>query len=94
MIKVSDRIRIVREDKLNLALEVLEPKKSRATGEIAYEWKWHGYYSNLETALNAVVNLFTLDLADEVVDDLKTIIARLGEIKVAIKEYVDEVANG
>lgn len=93
MIKISDKIRIVRVDALNLAVETYEAIKKR-NGETEYEWKWFGYYGNLRSAINGILTHLTTAIADDDLVELKAIRARLEEIKSEVLDYVSEVANG
>ena len=84
MIQINNKIRIVRLDKLNLQLEVLEEVKKK-DGTIALEWKWHGYYGDLKSAISGVFKHCLMSLVDEEINDLKHIIKRIDEIGEELK---------
>ena len=78
MIYISEKVRIVRLDGLNLQLEELAEVRNKKTGETRYEWKWHGYYGDLRSAFVGALNKQLFDLAD-------------GDIKKTLQTAVDEI---
>jgi len=56
-IVLFDKYRITNIDERNIGLFRFVPKKNKATGEIVEAWDKnpYGYYSTVESALNAIV---------------------------------------
>ena len=75
MIKVCDRIRITRVDKLNLQLEVLQSVKSK--NGVEKKWRKSGCYGDLRSALIGVVKKYTNLLVDDEVSDLKILLEKI-----------------
>ena len=90
MIQINDKIRITKCDKLNLQLEVLEPVNKK-DGTVAYEWKWNGYYGDLNSAIGGVLKYCTMSLVDEDINDLKKLASRIEEIGEEVKKAVEKL---
>lgn len=78
MIYITEKLRIVRLDGLNLQLEELAEVRNKKTGETRYEWKWHGYYGDLCSALRGALSKQLFDIAD-------------GETKKTLQEAIAEI---
>lgn len=92
MIQINDKVRVTRCDKLNLQLEVLE-EVNKKDGTTAKEWKWKGYYSDLQTAVSGALKHCLMLLADEEITDLKQIIKRIDEIGKELKGEYNKNGN-
>jgi hypothetical protein len=88
MIQINDKIRIVRFDKLNLQLEVLEPVNKK-DGTVAYEWKWNGYYGDLKSAIGGVLKHCLMELSTEDIKTLSELIERIDNIDKELKKAVE-----
>jgi hypothetical protein len=84
MIQITDKIRIVRLDKLNLQLETLE-EVNKKDGTAAYEWKWNGYYGDLKSAIGGVLKHCLMELANEDIKTLSELIERIDNIDKELK---------
>ena len=84
MIQITNKIRITRLDKLNLQVEVLEPVNKK-DGTVANEWKWHGYYGDLKSAINGVLKHCLMELASEDIKTLSELIERIDTIDKELK---------
>lgn len=91
MIQINEKIRITRLDKLNLQLETLEPVNKK-DGTVAYEWKWHGYYGDLKSAIGGVLKHCLMELSTEDIKTLSELIERIdtidNELKVAFGKII------
>ena len=87
MIQITDKIRITRLDKLNLQLETLEPVKKK-DGTVANEWKWHGYYGDLKSAIGGVLKHCLMELSTEDIKTLSELIERIDNIDKELKKAV------
>ena len=90
MIKITDKIRITRLDKINLQLEVLEPVNKK-DGTVAYEWKWKGYYGYLKSAIGGVLKHCLMELATEDISTLSELVERIDTIDKELKRAVEKL---
>lgn len=90
MIQINDKIRIVRLDKINLQLEVLEPVNKK-DGTVAYEWKWNGYYGDLKSAIGGVLKYLLMELSTEEISTLSELIERIDTIDKELKKAVERL---
>lgn len=84
MIQITEKLRIVKADDKNLALEELKDvtnKKSQTTNK---QWCWCGYYGDLKTALLGVLHKALLDSAEEELQ-VKDVIAKIEAVENDIK---------
>lgn len=92
MIYITEKLRIVRLDGLNLQLEELCEVRNKKTSETRYEWKWHGYYGDLRSALMGALNKQLFDLADgEIKKTLQTAIDEIDKARTQIEKSVKEL---
>ena len=96
MIYISEKLRIVRLDGLNLQLEELAEVRNKKTGETRYEWKWHGYYGDLRSAFVGALKKQLFDIADgETKKTLETAVAEIDKackgIRTALKEKENDL---
>lgn len=90
MIQITDKIRITRIDKLNLQVEVLE-EVNKKDGSVANEWKWHGYYGDLKSAINGALKYCLMELATEDIKTLSELIERIDNIEKELKKAVERL---
>ena len=88
MIQITDEIRIVRLDKLNLQLEVLGDVTNPQTKEVRKEWKPKGYYGDLKSAIGGVLKHCLMELATEEISTLSELIERIDNIDKELKKAV------
>ena len=88
MIQINDKIRIVKIDKLNLQLEVLE-EVHKKDGTVANEWKWNGYYGDLKSAIGGVLKHCLMGLATEDITTLSELVERIDTIDKELKKSVE-----
>lgn len=84
MIQITEKLRIVKADDKNLALEELRDvtnKKSQTTNK---QWCWCGYYGDLKTALIGVLHKVLFDSAEEELQ-IKDVIAKIESVENDIK---------
>lgn len=94
MIYITEKLRIVRLDGLNMQLEELAEVSNRKTGESRYEWKRHGYYGDLRSALMGALNKQLFDLADgEIKKTLQTAIDEIDKVREKIVKVLTEIGN-
>ena len=95
MIYISEKVRIVRLDGLNLQLEELAEVRNKKTGETRYEWKWHGYYGDLRSAFMGALNKQLFDIADgETKKTLETAVGEIDKARERIVKTLDEIKGG
>lgn len=67
MIQINNKLRIVKNDEKNLAIEELRTITSEKKGSHE-EWCWCGYYGDVKSALLGVLKHSLLDSAEEELD--------------------------
>ena len=67
MIQINNKLRIVKNDEKNLAIEELRTITSEKKGSHE-EWCWCGYYGSLKSALLGVLDKLLFDSAEEELD--------------------------
>ena len=87
MIQITDTLRIVKKDDLNLAIEKLETVISRKTKEPTLQWVHKGWYGDLKSALKGIVNKQLFDLADTETT-LNNLIFQIDEINNNINKII------
>jgi hypothetical protein len=65
--------RLKRNDPTNLVIERLVPYKDKDTGELKDSWQFYGYYSTLQSALNALADKigFHSGSLDEAISEIR-----------------------
>ena len=92
MIYISEKVRIVRLDGLNLQLKELAEVRNKKTGETRYEWKWHGYYGDLRSAFVGALNKQLFDIADgDIKKTLQTAVDEIDKARTQIEKSVKEL---
>lgn len=84
MIQITEKLRIVKADDKNLALEELRDvtnKKSQTTNK---QWCWCGWYGDLKTALIGALHKQLFDSAEEELQ-IKDLIERIEKVENYIK---------
>lgn len=95
MIYITEKLRIVRLDGLNLQLEELAEVRNKKTGETRQEWKWHGYYGDLRSAFMGALSKQLFDIADgETKKTLQEAIAEIEKSRECIVKGLKELQNG
>lgn len=90
MIQITDTLRIVKKDALNLAIEQLQTVKNTKTKENTLKWVHKGWYSNLKSALKGIVNKQLFDLVDTETT-LNNLIFQIDEINNNINKIIKEI---
>lgn len=83
MIQITEKLRIVKVDERNLAIEQLRTVTSEKRGSHD-EWCWCGYYGTIKSALLDCLNKQLFDIVSEELQ-LKDIIARIETAESNIK---------
>lgn len=82
---INDKLRLVRLDSLNLAIEMLCEVTSHKTGFKKLEWKTKGYYGDLKSAAGGVLKHCLMALSADEISSLTELIARVGELEKELK---------
>ena len=56
ILQIDDKLRIVKWDKLNLAIEQFQEVKDKKNESTRTEWVWQGFYSTMKSALRGVLH--------------------------------------
>lgn len=84
MIQITEKLRIVRLDDKNLAIEELKDVTNKKTQTTNKQWCWCGYYGDLKTALLGVLHKQLFDSAEEELE-IKGLIERIEKVENNIK---------
>lgn len=84
MIQITEKLRIVKADDKNLALEELKDVTSKKSQTTNKQWCWCGYYGDLKTALLGVLHKFLLDSVEEELQ-IKDVVAKIETVENDIK---------
>jgi len=88
MLQINDKLRIRKLDDNNLVIEVLKTINSEKKG-IHDEWRWYGYYGNLQTALSGVLKKLLFDSVEEELT-IQTIINKIDDAEYKIIKAMKE----
>ena len=91
MIQITDKIRIVRFDKLNLELQEYRKKGDPKTKNERYDWCRVGYYGDLKSAIGGALKYCLMELATEDISTLSELIERIDNIDKELKKAVDKL---
>ena len=91
MIKINDKIRIVRFDKLNLELQEYRKKVDPKTKTERYDWCRVGYYGDLKSAINGALRYCLMELSTENISTLSELIERIDNIDKELKKAVERL---
>lgn len=83
MLQINDKLRIVKLDERNLCIEQLKVVKSEKKGDYE-QWFCVGYYGNLETALQGILNKQLFDCIDEEIQ-IKDVLSKIEQVRQEIK---------
>lgn len=78
MIKIGERVRITKIDKINLLLEFKDEVVYRGKSEM--KWTFAGYYGDLRSALHGAYKKYSLVIDDGNLNDLKIAIEKIDNI--------------
>lgn len=93
MIQITDKIRIVRFDKLNIELQEYRKKVDTKTKTERYDWCRVGYYGDLKSAIGGVLKYCLMELATEDISTLSQLIERIDNIDKELKKAVEGCEN-
>lgn len=88
MIYITEELRIVRLDSLNLTIEEFRDVEKK-DGTTKKEWKAEGFYGTLKQALLGAMRRLTFDLTKEDIE-LKYAISRINDIEEKIEKAFKE----
>lgn len=91
MIQISDKIRIVRFDKLNIELQEYRKKIDPKTKNERYDWCRVGYYGDLKSAIGGALKYCLMELAFEDIKTLSEIVERIDNIDKELKKAVERL---
>lgn len=91
MIKINDKIRIVRLDKYCLELQEYRLVVNNKTKEEREDWVRVGYYGDLKSAIGGVLKHCASEMAEEEINGCDTILKRLDEIDRDLKREIEKV---
>ena len=91
MIKINDKIRIVRFDKLNLELQEYRKKVDPKTKNERYDWCKVGYYGDLKSAIGGALKYCLMELSKEDIKTLSELIERIDTIDKELKKAVERL---
>lgn len=83
MLQINDKLRIIKFDERNLCIEQLKIVKSKKHGDNK-QWLCVGYYGNLETALQGILNKKLFDCIDEELE-IKDVLGKIEQARQEIK---------
>lgn len=84
MLQINDKLRIIKFDERNLCIEQLKIVKSKKYGDNK-QWLCAGYYGNLETALQGILNKQLFDCVDEEIQ-IKDVLDKIQQVRQEIKD--------
>lgn len=85
MIQINNKIRIVRNDPLNLELQEYRKKVDPKTKNERYAWCRVGYYGDLKSAIGGVLKYCLMELATEEIATLSELVERIDNIDKELK---------
>ena len=85
MIQITDKIRIVRNDPLNLELQEYRKKVDPKTKSERYAWCRVGYYGDLKSAIGGVLKYCLMELTTEEIATLSELVERIDNIDKELK---------
>ena len=93
MIQINNKLRIIKNDEKNLAIEELRTITSEKKGSHE-EWCWWGYYGSLKSALLGVLDKLLFDSAEEELT-IKDIVRKIEQAEKEILncEVVEDVKD-
>lgn len=91
MIQITEKIRIVRFDKLNLELQEYRKKVDPKTKNERYDWCRVGYYGDLKSAINGVLKHCLMEISTEEINTLSELIERIDNIDKELKKAVEKL---
>lgn len=93
MIYINDKLRISKFDENNLQIEEYRKGINPKTKEEVWNWKWCGYYGDLNTALLGVLKKELFSCVDEKLD-LKEVVSKIESARQSIINAVEKYKNG
>ena len=91
MIQITDKIRIVRFDKLNLELQEYRKKVDPKTKNERYDWCRVGYYGDLKSAIGGVLKHCLMELSTEEIKALSELVEQIDNIDNELKKAVEKL---
>ena len=91
MIQITDKIRIIRLDKVNLELQEYRKKIDPKTKNERYDWCGVGYYGDLKSAINGALKYCLMELATEDITTLSELIERIDNIDKEMNKAVERL---
>ena len=83
MIQITEKLRIVKADDKNLALEELRDVTNKKSQTANKKWCWCGWYGDLRTALLGALHKQLFDSAEEL--QVKDVIEKIESVEKNIK---------
>ena len=88
MIQINNKIRIVRNDPLNLELQEYRKKVDPKTKSERYAWCRVGYYGDLKSAIGGVLKYCLMELTTEEIATLSELVERIDNIDKELKGVI------
>lgn len=85
MIQITEKLRIVKADDKNLALEELRDVTNKKTQTTNKQWCWCGYYGSIRSALLGCMDKLLIDSAEDNIT-VKDLISKIDNIKEQIEK--------
>lgn len=85
MIQITEKLRIVKADDKNLALEELRDVTSKKSQTTNKQWCWCGYYGSIRSALLGCMDKLLIDSAEDNIT-VKDLISKIDNIKEQIEK--------
>lgn len=84
ILQIDDKLRIVKWDKLNLAIEQFQEVKDKKNENTRTEWVWQGFYSTMKSALRGVLHHKLFD--SETTQTIQDLIVKINALEQRFKD--------
>lgn len=84
ILQFDDKLRVVKWDKLNLAIEQLQEIKDKKNGNTHTEWVWQGFYSTMKSALCGVLHHKLFD--NETTQTIQDLVVKINNLEQRLKD--------